>query len=149
VSQATNTDNTHGLARSCTPVLEWGVDSDSSTQQRCNSGKVKALGDVVDEVLSGHDFLGISALSDLTWKLRFWLAISEAWTHGTCAIVLIVVDTVLTFTAAIHDDANANGIADLVLGHSRTNFKNGSDNLVTRNEGVGTVAPFTTNGVNI
>jgi hypothetical protein len=128
-------------------VLERGVNRDSCTQQRSNTGEVKSLRDVVDEVLSGHDFLGISTLGDLTWKLRFWLAIGQTWANGTGAIVLIFVDTVLAFTAAVHDDADADDVADLVLGYGRANLKNGSHDFVSRDEGVGTVTPFTANGV--
>ena len=84
-----------------------------------------------------------------TWRVRVSLCISQERAGGALAEVLIARETVGTLATALHDDADADQVANRVLGDLVAYFNNATDDLVTWNDGVGHVSPVATNGVNI
>jgi hypothetical protein len=120
-------------------VAQRRVGGDARAQQRRGDVEPQVVGDAHDEVLVDDDVRGVPALGDGA------VAIDRAvGQHGAGqAILLVSAAAVLALAARVDHAADADAVADRVVGHLRADRADDAGDLVAGNGRVGHLAPLT------
>ena len=145
VAEPAEADDGDLLAGARAPVAQRGVGGDAGAQQRRGDVELDALGDADHEVLGHDDVGGVAALGDGA------VAVDGAVGAGVAgeAVLLLALQAVDALAAGVDHAADADAVADGVLGDFRADLGDDAGDLVAGDQRVLLRAPVAADGVDV
>lgn len=146
VAEAAHADDGDLRAGARVPVAERRVGGDAGAEQRRDLLDVEGLGDAEHEVLVDDDGLGVAALRDgAVGRVGAAVGLDVALQ----AVLLLTGRALLALLAGVDHAADADEVADLVLGDLGADLGDAADDLVADDLRVGDGAPLAADGVDV
>ena len=127
MAESAHADDGDARAWAGVPALERRISGDACAQQRCRLRGVEAGGDREDEVLVRDDLLRVAALRD-----RAVGGVGPVVGLGVAgqAVLVAALQALAALTTGVGLAADADGVADLVLGDGAADLDDAADDLV-------------------
>ena len=145
VAQPAESDDGDLLAGAGAPVAQRRVGGDAGAEQRCGDVELDALGDPHHEVLGHHHVGGVAALGDGAVAVHGAVGARVALE----AVLLLALLAVDALAAGVDHAADADAVADGVLGDGRADLGDDAGDFVARRQRVLLRAPVAADGVDV